>query len=144
MPNAAHNAPEQAAQPNQTSSTIFSAACSGRRSCASLANQHTLSTRSQDLKIHQNLLCHYTYEQPWVYNALGKSYCEKKDYEQGISLYSKAIKLEPTNGIYYFGRGCCYQYMGDNQNALKDYDKSIELNPLHIESYDNRGIIVTI
>lgn len=59
--------------------------------------------------------------------------------EKAITLYDKAIELNPTVAQAYFNRGACKGNNFDFEGAIKDYDKAIELNPEYMEAYGNRG-----
>ena len=62
-----------------------------------------------------------------------------------IELFTTCIEKEynsPLNmAIGYYGRGQAHYTTGDLDGALRDYDKSIELNPKYAESYVFRGIL---
>lgn len=65
----------------------------------------------------------------------------KKDYDGAIVNYNKAIELKPDYAEAYNSRGNAYYSKGDNEQAIKDYTKSIELNnPLLSMVYRNRAI----
>ena len=50
-------------------------------------------------------------------------------YLESISDYSKAIELDPKNSYLYFGRGMSYEYLNQNEEALKNLKMSLELDP---------------
>ncbi len=50
-------------------------------------------------------------------------------YWESITDYSKAIELDPKNSYLYFGRGMSYEYLNQNEEALKDLKMSLELEP---------------
>ena len=50
-------------------------------------------------------------------------------YLESISDYSKAIELDPKNSYLYFGRGMSYEYLNQNEEALKNFKMSLELEP---------------
>ena len=50
-------------------------------------------------------------------------------YLESIADYSKAIELDPNNSYLYFGRGMSYEYLNQNEEALKNLKISLELNP---------------
>ena len=61
-------------------------------------------------------------------------------YEAAISAYSEAIKIDP-NYVYYCERGCVKHKLKRDKEALKDLNKSIEINPKWHYSYAKRGFI---
>ena len=50
-------------------------------------------------------------------------------YWESIADYSKAIELDPRNSDLYFGRGMSYEYLNQNEEALKNLKISLELDP---------------
>ena len=50
-------------------------------------------------------------------------------YWESIADYSKAIELDPKNSDLYFGRGMSYEYLNQNEEALKNLKISLKLNP---------------
>ena len=40
----------------------------------------------------------------------------------------------------YYYRGDVKSYLGKHEEAIKDYDKAIELKPLEVMPYNNRGL----
>ena len=50
-------------------------------------------------------------------------------YWESIADYSKAIELYPNNSYLYFGRGMSYEYLNQNEEALKNLKMSLELDP---------------
>ena len=50
-------------------------------------------------------------------------------YWESIADYSKAIELDPKNSDLYFGRGMSYEYLNQNEEALKNLKMSLKLDP---------------
>ena len=50
-------------------------------------------------------------------------------YLESIIDYSKAIDLDPKNSYLYFGRGMSYEYLNQNEEALKNLKMSLILDP---------------
>ena len=50
-------------------------------------------------------------------------------YWESIADYSKAIELDPKNSYLYFGRGMSYEYLNQNEEALKNLKMSLKLDP---------------
>ena len=50
-------------------------------------------------------------------------------YLESISDYSKAIELNPKNSDLYFARGMSYEYLNQNEDALKNFKISVMLDP---------------
>jgi len=60
-----------------------------------------------------------------------------KDYDGAIKNFNKAIELDSTLAVAYFGRGSTYNLKGMQTRAIEDLLKSIELN--YLEAYGNLG-----
>ena len=50
-------------------------------------------------------------------------------YLESIADYSKAIELDPNNSYLYFGRGMSYEYLNQNEEALKNLKISLLIDP---------------
>jgi tetratricopeptide (TPR) repeat protein len=59
-------------------------------------------------------------------------------FDGAIKGYDQVIKLNPTTGAYN-GRGSAYYAEGKIDDAIADYSKAIELDPLPDVTYRNRG-----
>lgn len=65
---------------------------------------------------------------------------EQANYKEAVKLLSKAIKESPDNSFYYYERGFSLAYQKKYDAALKDLNKSIQLNEDRIEAYTLAGI----
>ncbi|MBL8012844.1 MAG: tetratricopeptide repeat protein, partial [Candidatus Omnitrophica bacterium] len=75
-----------------------------------------------------------------VYNRLGNYYLDQQDYLEAIEYYRKAIALNPRYHKPYSNRGIAYLRMGNAQEAISDFTRSIELFPEQAATaYNNRG-----
>jgi tetratricopeptide (TPR) repeat protein len=48
-------------------------------------------------------------------------------YPKAIAQINMALKIEPQNGMYYYGRGRVYLIWGDKAKAMADFKKAAEL-----------------
>ena len=67
-----------------------------------------------------------------------------KIWKNGIVLFTDVINKYPDQGYSWFGRGFSKYEYGDNEGALSDLSKAIELNPNDAEFYFNRGNVYNI
>jgi len=74
------------------------------------------------------------------YNNRGNSYYEKGQYDQAISDYSEAIKINPADAIAYNNRGLAYYKKGQYDKAISDCTKAIGINPAYAAAYHIRGV----
>jgi len=63
-----------------------------------------------------------------------------KRYEEAITLYTKAIKLNPKNAIYYANRSMCRMKIDKLGLAFTDADRAIKLNPNYAKGYYQKGL----
>jgi len=62
-------------------------------------------------------------------------------WKDSINLWTHCIKVNPRTVRALYNRGCTYDELGKNQQAIDDYSKAIEINSLHEKAYNNRGIV---
>ncbi|HEC56454.1 MAG TPA: tetratricopeptide repeat protein [Candidatus Syntrophoarchaeum butanivorans] len=73
---------------------------------------------------------------------LGNALYKQKNFENSIKAYSTSLGLNEHAKAYY-NRGLVYAEQEKYDEAIKDFDKAIELNPDDAEAYHNRGIAYT-
>jgi tetratricopeptide (TPR) repeat protein len=76
----------------------------------------------------------------YIYSNRGNVYASAGQFNQSISDYTGAIKLNPDFAEAYNNRGIAYRNTGQLKQAIADYTKAIELNPNYAWAYNNRGI----
>ena len=65
---------------------------------------------------------------------------EKQEwYNNAITHYAEAIKLNPELAEAYNNRGNAYNEKGEVDAAIQNYNKAIDLDPELAEAYNNRG-----
>ena len=60
-------------------------------------------------------------------------------FKDAIQDFDEAIKLNPSNSVYYNSRGIAKVQIEDYREAIRNFDKAIELNPREGEIFYNRG-----
>jgi tetratricopeptide (TPR) repeat protein len=76
-----------------------------------------------------------------VVNAGGQvTETRAQSYDLAIDDFTKAIKLEPNNGLNYRERGRAYALKKDYDKAIADFNRAIQLDPGHAKAYNNRGL----
>lgn len=66
---------------------------------------------------------------------LGNDAFAARKYDEAITHYTNAIKIDPTSPIYFSNRSACYSFKHEWENALSDAKKSIELDSKFIKGY---------
>jgi len=62
-----------------------------------------------------------------AWDELGDQFFEMSAFGEAGKCYEKAIEIEPANGFFYSNRALCLTYMGNYQEAIPLYEKSISL-----------------
>lgn len=73
------------------------------------------------------------------FNDRGFAHCQKGQYDQAISDFSKAIQANPRLAPAYNNRGAAYLYKAQYDQAISDLSKAIEIDPQFAQAYNNRG-----
>jgi tetratricopeptide (TPR) repeat protein len=68
---------------------------------------------------------------------------DHRQYNRAIEWYKRALELDPGNVNARTDLGTAYFYMGRPQDALREYDKSLEIDPQH-ESTILNAIVVNL
>lgn len=71
------------------------------------------------------------------YNQLGFYLTELQNYKEAISLFNRAIELDP-DPVYLENLGFAYEHSGDIQNAEANYLKALEMEETEKDTYENR------
>lgn len=69
----------------------------------------------------------------------GNTQMSAKQYDDAIESYTKAIKLDPTNAVYYSNRAAAYSSKGDHASAVVDAEKALEVDPSFVRAYHRLG-----
>ncbi len=71
-------------------------------------------------------------------NALKAS--REGEFVEALSLWDELIKIDSDNSAAWSNRGNVRLALGDSRGAIEDQTKSIELTPMEIDPYLNRGL----
>ena len=63
------------------------------------------------------------------FNRLGYNYLGQKKYEQAVAILKLNVEFYPESANCYDSLGEVYMKIGNNQLAIKNYRKSLQLNP---------------
>jgi tetratricopeptide (TPR) repeat protein len=70
----------------------------------------------------------------------GKEYHLKGDFDQTISAFTEALRIDPNLAYVYASRGDAYRMKGQYDAAINDYDAAIRLEPNYAWAYASRGV----
>ncbi|MEQ1763722.1 MAG: tetratricopeptide repeat protein [Pyrinomonadaceae bacterium] len=70
------------------------------------------------------------------YHVWGLVLQEKGDYELALDRLDKALQLSPDNATIYYGRANTYFFLKRHDEAMRDYNKSIEMKPQSTAFYN--------
>ncbi|MCQ5167948.1 tetratricopeptide repeat protein, partial [Roseburia hominis] len=59
----------------------------------------------------------------------GNKAMANKEYELAINKYTEAIKVLPTNAIYYANRAACELELKNYRRCIEDCSKALTINP---------------
>ncbi|MEK7724537.1 MAG: tetratricopeptide repeat protein [Acidobacteriota bacterium] len=63
----------------------------------------------------------------------------KGDYESAVYYYTKHIGKFPNDEVGYYNRGLAYNFQKKFQQAIADFNKTLQLNPQYWKAYSGRG-----
>ncbi len=75
-----------------------------------------------------------------LYAVRGALYLELKEYGKAIADLSQSLKLHPDAGVLT-NRALAYQAFGQEEDALKDLNRAIALDPHQVAAWFNRGTL---
>ena len=70
------------------------------------------------------------------YNAAAYAYAREKKYEKALETIDRAIALIPEEANLYDSKGEILLMKGDEQEAVKMWQKVLELDPDFLKKYD--------
>jgi len=74
-----------------------------------------------------------------VYNNRGNAYFKIGKFNEAMSDYTAALRLNPQYANPHNNRGIILQRKGDYERAIAEFDKAVALNPNYANAYNNRG-----
>lgn len=81
------------------------------------------------------------FKEPIIYQLLVSAYLQIKDNDSALRINASydALYKDSFNSNDYTNSGLIKSFSGSYEEAIKDYDKAIELNPNNHIAYNNRG-----
>jgi cytochrome c-type biogenesis protein CcmH/NrfG len=72
---------------------------------------------------------------------LGNLYFDAERYDDAITWYEQALKLQPKDANLSTDLGVCYYYTNQPDKALERFDASLKVDPKHVKTLLNLGIV---
>jgi len=80
------------------------------------------------LKAYEDLLAISPENQDAVFN-MGAIYYEQKQYPEALQKFEKTIQRDENFYRGYYGRGRCYEALGEKEKAIVDYRRCLAIKP---------------
>ena len=80
-------------------------------------------------------------ENPWLFFDLSEVYSRTNHLETAIALLDEAIKLDSTIAAFYNNRGLLHYKLKENDQAIADYMKAVQLAPAQPSLYANLALV---
>jgi len=77
--------------------------------------------------------------QAWV--SLGNDYFDVHNPKKSIEAYTKALELKPDDPNVLTDQGVMFRALGFYDKALKNFERAYKVNPDHLQSLYNMGIV---
>lgn len=79
-------------------------------------------------------------QQARIYRAQGLGYQQRGELDQALSLYQKAIALDPLYAVAYNDAGIICEAKGDLKRAEEYYLKAVQVDPDYLSPYSNLAL----
>lgn len=74
------------------------------------------------------------------YKEQGNEEFKKGNYDKAIEFYTYATEMDPRNHVFFTNRALCYEKMKKFDKALRDAEKSVQLNKDWEKGHYRRGV----
>jgi len=68
---------------------------------------------------------------------------DNKDYKEALKYYNLLLQTDSANGVYYFRKGICLDYLEKTDKAIICYNNAIALDSLAAGAHFNLSLIYT-
>lgn len=78
----------------------------------------------------------------WI--SLGNDYFDTEQTQKAINAYGKALEIQPDNPNVLTDQGVMFRKVGWFDKAAANFEKANQLNPKHLQSLFNLGIVYSV
>lgn len=78
----------------------------------------------------------------WI--SLGNDYFDTEQAQKSINAYDKALEIQPDNPNVLTDQGVMFRKVGRFDKAAANFEKSYKLDPKHLQSLFNLGIVYSV
>lgn len=78
----------------------------------------------------------------WI--SLGNDYFDTEQSQKAITAYGKALEIEPNNPNVLTDQGIMFRKIGWYDKALANFEKAGKIDPSHLQSLFNAGLVYTV
>ncbi len=72
----------------------------------------------------------------------GNEHFYKKEYNESIERYNKALELDSNNFYLFYNTACAFCEMGKYRESIEQYDKALKINPDYADALYNKRIAI--
>lgn len=76
--------------------------------------------------------------------SLGNDYFDTEQAQKSIHAYGKFLEIEPNNPNVLTDQGVMYRKVGWYDKALENFEKAQKLDPKHLQSLYNIGVVYAV
>src|SRR5579864_8107603 len=76
------------------------------------------------------------------YQGEGLKALEAKQYEQAVQLFTQAVQTDPADYAAHFHLALAFSLLGNDAEAIPEYQKTLELKPGLYQAELNLGILL--
>ncbi len=80
--------------------------------------------------------------QAWI--TLGNDYFDANQAQKAVQAYGKALAIDPNNANVLTDQGVMFRALGFFDRALANFEKANKLDPKHLQSLFNIGIVYAV
>jgi tetratricopeptide (TPR) repeat protein len=77
--------------------------------------------------------------QAWI--QLGNDYFDSHQHEKSIEAYGRALAIQPNDPDVLTDQGIMYREVKNYEKAAKNFERANQLNPRHLQSLFNLGVV---